>query len=183
MAIGLGLSMVCGCQMPFSPDAAVLDQATFSLDYPKTWRARLNSVDSPIEVISPIDGPEDIYYEHVQVGVTRNEEGLSLEELYRQQFNPEVMGRLLHDFQIISSSNDRIGRYLARRTVYTHRPNAGRKFRVLTYLVPIGSQTYLFSCTAEDDAFEDYRKDFEQICHSFRLRRPTGRQTPTTQNP
>ena len=157
---GLLVAVVAGCSSP-------RDTAEFSLDYPENWKPRPNDVGSPMEVIAPLEaGDTDEFNEHVRVDVSLNQGRLTLDELYRQQFNADQMRQLIPGFAVLTESDERIGRYAAKRMVYRHSIQ-DRSFQVLTYLIHAGPRTYLLTCTAERESFKKYLPIFENICHSF----------------
>ncbi len=161
-------TLLAGCEVPFQPNQQLRDEARFTMLVPDEWKARRNPLDSPYELIAPAtDDDNDNYTENIHVGVI-NSTGLSLKQVFEQQFNVEALQQTIPGFEVIQVEDARIGLFSAKRVVYKNHLPSGR-FQMLTYLVVAGNRAYLLTATAEADRFAQYLPIFERVCHSFRV--------------
>ncbi len=139
----------------------------FTIRFPSSWQVSRNRMGMALIATAPLDGPDDVFSENVNINEIANPRGLDVQAFYKQQFRVDVAREKLTNFQLVSESEAMVGGRPARRTVYRHQ--AGQfQLTALVYTVVTNSHGYVITCSVENDWFNDYREIFEQAIATFR---------------
>lgn len=137
-----------------------------SIKNTKDWEAHENYQGIPVFFMSPIENENDSFRENITI-VSENAPSYSLTQYY--QDNIKGIDKYLIDFKILEEVADiKINGNNFKKVTYEHY-SQNTDLNVLVYFTVKKEKGYVISCTALDNTFDDYKKDFETLAESFKF--------------
>ena len=154
--------------------AALLGAETFtspkgdySITFPDTWKMEQGFMNTDVMASAPLKGEKDKFRDNVIVGSVDMETPVTLEEYYRA--GRAGLEKQLQNFRFLRSGRTTIAGVPARWIKYRHAFGKTRA-EVIQYLFIKGKRSYVITCTAEPEAFEEMEAEFKRIVRSFAFR-------------
>ncbi len=139
--------------------------SSYSLKYPDNWITIPSVKKMNVMIVSPKISEKDSFQENVIVFSEKNDEKLTLEEVY-QKFQKEIPTKV-KSYKLIEKGNIKVNNLEAIWFVF-EQDNTTKN---LAYLFHKWENSYIVLSTAKTSTYAEYEKYFKEISYSFKFRK------------
>ena len=167
----------CSSEPPKTSGPGYHESKYFSINFPTNWDIIEDYLPSGIIAKSPLESPEDLIIESVDdlirasvnVTVVDLTRALSLETFVKK--TQENQKRILNnnDYKLLEEGEITIQGVKSRWYINSHLQGPV-KLKVIVYQFVNKKRGYTIYCMAQLEAFSEYKKEFEKIAQSFKIK-------------
>jgi hypothetical protein len=166
---GLGVFVFYGCapKSPPEPGRYYNEKYGFSVNFPSGWELQNGREEGEvIMALSPFSDDQDLFQECVNIVYESLPKKMDMDEYFNLSINN--CRKELTDFELFEHGQASIGKYEAKRLVYSNRFDT-LQIKAEAYILMKGRKVYIITCSALPEQFDVYRDKFEEIAKSFRI--------------
>ena len=133
----------------------------FDISYPQDWSVK--EISGIVAFLSPMEGPDDLFAENVNVVV---------EDISNYQFTTEEYAKAADAYWITTDASLHIQDFqktslCGEDAFYTIVSGAGLRYK--QYKLVVQSRAYILTYTAQEHAFEQFLPIADKIIHTFQI--------------
>lgn len=139
----------------------------FALEYPATWEVHENASGAGVIILSPLENQDDRFSENINVMVQDlSPQPMTIEEY--TELSTDQIAQVLTDGKVIEAKPVTLAGHDGYQLIYAGKQGDFSLKWMCRYAI-VDNRVYLVTYTAEEDKFDVYLKDMEQIFASFTL--------------
>ncbi|WP_420317278.1 hypothetical protein [Ekhidna sp.] len=140
----------------------------YSIKYPESWSVTENKMGASLFILAPKTDDQDEFNEYVNL-VIHDLEGTNLNlDSYIQLSQEQIVDRV-DNVEITQSKRLKSGSLELHKMAYSGEIN-GMKLKLIQHYRFRNQKVYVITFTAEESAFEDFKKYGQGMLNSFRLK-------------
>ncbi len=160
--LALTFLFLSSCQAK-NPNRYVNKKDNFSIEFPPDWEIKENYYGTTVMALSSLENENDNFRENVNVVVEVIPDGTSLNDY----FSASVSNlKQLNNFNDEFSGYDEFNNNKTKWLYYSHEMGT-YKLKVILYQFINGNKAYSITCTAKEEDFEKFKKQFKDAASTF----------------